>query len=91
MTATHDGPTTHVAWSAANEEPLASREGAIRTPVNSGMWSIKADPSGGSLVVHQIEVDAGGMPVPRFLMDWIQQRGLISILKEVREQASQKK
>jgi hypothetical protein len=55
------------------------------------MWSIQPDPSGGSRVIHQIEVDAGGLPVPRFLMSWIQQRGLISILKDVRQQASQKK
>ena len=91
MTQTHDGPTTYVAWSAANEEPLTSRSGAVRTPVNSGVWSIQPDPAGGSRVIHQIEVDAGGLPVPGFLMDWIRQRGLISILKDVRKQASQKK
>lgn len=91
MTQSHTGGTTRVSWHAATEEPLELNPGSVRTPVNTGMWSIQPAPSGGSHVVHEIEVDAGGMPVPAFLMEWIQQRGLLSILKDVRRQASQKK
>ena len=82
---------TQVTWHAATEEPLELKSGSVRTPVNTGMWSIQPASSGGSYVIHEIEVDAGGVPVPAFLMEWIQQRGLLSILKDVRRQAAQKK
>ena len=91
MSQSDQGGTTQVTWHAATEEPLELQPGSVRTPVNKGMWSIQAAPSGGSHVVHEIEVDAGGVPVPAFLMDWIRQRGLLSILKDVRRQAAQKK
>ena len=82
---------TRVDWVAANERPLELTRGAIRTPKNTGFWLIDAHPEGGSHVKHEVAVNAGGAAIPEFLLNWLRYKGFISIIKDVRKHARQKK
>jgi hypothetical protein len=74
------------AWTTASEEPLPERKGAIRTPKNEGFWEVRDAPDGkGAVVTHQIAVDAGGVPLPGWLLRWIRTRGFARVMDEVRE------
>ncbi|MCB9691427.1 MAG: hypothetical protein H6736_06410 [Alphaproteobacteria bacterium] len=74
-----------VAWTAANDQPLVLADGAVRTPRNTGFWTIGPNPDGpGTEVVHQIELDAGGLPLPQWLVRAIQTRGFHRILTDIR-------
>jgi hypothetical protein len=75
------------AWSAAAEEPLALRPGAIRTPRNTGYWEVVADGAGGSRVVHEVALDAGGA-VPRWIIDLVRTHAFARILSDVRSAAA---
>ena len=81
----------HTQWLAANEKPLELSPGAIRTPKNTGFWLIDAHPDGGSSVKHEVAVNAGGAAIPEFLLNWLRYKGFVSIIKDVRKHASQKK
>ena len=73
-------------WTTASAEPLPARKGAIRTPKNEGFWEVRSTPDGqGALVTHQIAVDAGGVPLPGWLLRWIRTRGFARVMDEVRE------
>lgn len=75
-------------WVTAADEPLEPRKGAIRTPKNEGFWEVRANPAGpGALVTHEIAVDAGGVPLPEWLLKWIRTRGFGRVMDEVREGA----
>jgi hypothetical protein len=79
-----DGGHVH-RWTTAAEEPLTPRKGAIRTPKNEGYWEVRANPDGaGAQVTHQIAVDAGGMPLPGWMLRWIRTRGFARVMDEVR-------
>ena len=45
----------------------------------------------GSTVIHQIEVDAGGVPLPQWLIRAIQSRGMGRLMDEARVYALEKK
>ncbi len=76
-----------VSWEAASELPLRLQPGSVRTPRNTGFWAVR--PAGdGVEVVHQIELDAGGLPLPRWLVRAIQTRGFARILRDLREASS---
>lgn len=77
-------------WVTATEEPLQLRDGTIRTPHNEGFWQVEPGATG-SLVVHQIEVDAGGVSLPGWLIRAIQSRGLGRLMDEARDHALEKK
>lgn len=91
MTKKQNGSYTRVDWLAANEKPLELSPGAIRTPKNTGFWMIDAHPDGGSSVKHEVAVNAGGAAIPEFLLNWLRYKGFVSIIKDVRKHASQKK
>jgi len=91
MTQRQNGTNTRVDWSAANDKPLEVSPGAIRTPKNTGFWLIDAHPEGGSHVKHEVAVNAGGAAIPEFLLNWLRYKGFISIIKDVRKHARQKK
>lgn len=74
-------------WTTAVGEPLELREGAIRTPVNEGCWQVTPTVDGVK-VVHQIAVDAGGTPLPAWLVRFAQTRGFARVMDEVRASAS---
>lgn len=79
-----------VRWEVADELPLELSDGAIRTPVNTGFWRVEPNPDGaGTVVTHQIEVQAGGLALPQWLIRAIQTRGFNRILSDVRELAQQ--
>jgi len=72
-------------WVTATAEPLPPRKSTIRTPKNEGYWEVRANPDGpGSVVTHQIAVDAGGMPLPAWLVRWARTRGFARVMSEVR-------
>lgn len=73
-------------WAAAADEPLTLRPGAVRTPKNTGSWTVAADPAGGSSVVHEIALDAGGS-IPRWLVELVRYRSFARILSDVRAAA----
>ncbi len=72
------------AWTAAHEQPLELRPGAIRTPRNTGFWEIVGRADGGTLVVHEIALDAGGS-VPRWIVNLVRTRSFLKIMGDVRE------
>lgn len=71
------------AWTTASEEPLALARGAVRTPRNEGSWSVTQRAEGGSTVVHEIAMDAGGA-VPQWLIDLVRTRAFARIMADVR-------
>ena len=79
--------TVRFTWTTASEEPLTMREGSVRTPKNVGYWQVTADPGGGSTVVHEIALDAGGS-VPRWLVSLVRTRGFARVMLEVRAVAA---
>lgn len=90
VTVESEAAETTIAWSAATEEPLAVDKGTIRTPKNSGYWSIAPHASGSGVhVVHEIAIQAGGPRLPRWLLNMIRTRGFLSVMKEVREHVGQ--
>jgi hypothetical protein len=72
-----------VSWTTADDEPLALSSGAIRTPRNVGFWEVTAVPEGGSHVVHEIALDAGGS-VPRWIVALVRTRSFARIMSDVR-------
>jgi hypothetical protein len=78
---------TRFAWTTASEQPLELRPGSVRTPRNVGYWEVAADPSGGSTVVHEIALDAGGS-IPRWLVALVRTRGFARIMEDVRVAAA---
>ncbi|MEZ4319300.1 MAG: hypothetical protein R3F61_17435 [Myxococcota bacterium] len=79
-----DGGHRH-RWETATDEPLEPRKGAIRTPKNEGYWEVRANPDGpGALVTHEIAVDAGGVPLPGWLLQWIRTRGFARVMDDIR-------
>ncbi len=72
-------------WTTASDEPLPERKGTIRTPKNEGFWEVRDAPGGGAVVTHQIAVDAGGVPLPGWLLRWVRTRGFARVMDEVRE------
>ena len=82
-----DEPAARVAWEAANDLPLELDRGSIRTPINTGHWTSEPAEGGGVIVTHQIEVNAGGIPLPGWLMRAIQTRGFSRLLTDLREAA----
>lgn len=76
-----------VRWTTANTEPLVLQKGAVRTPRNLGHWILEAAPAGGTTVEHQIEVDAGGLALPAWLVRAVQTRGFNRILSDVHDAA----
>lgn len=83
MTRTEVPGGARYAWSAAHDEPLALRPGAIRTPRNTGSWTIRAREGGGSRVIHEIALDAGGS-VPRWIVELVRTRSFAKIMSDVR-------
>lgn len=82
-----DGGSRHC-WTTAPDEPLALRKGAIRTPVNEGCWEVRANPEGpGARVTHEIAVDAGGTPLPEWLVRFARTRGFARVMADVRAAA----
>jgi hypothetical protein len=75
-------------WTAAQEEPMTLQPGAVRTPRNDGLWEVRPAASGGSQVVHQIAVEAGGPVLPRWLLSWIRTRGFLAVMADVRRAAT---
>ncbi len=83
-----EGPgVTVVSWRQADGEPLALRSGAIRTPRNEGFWRVEPLEDGGSRVVHQIGVDAGGR-IPAWIVRLVRSRGFARVMKQVRSVAA---
>ena len=76
-----------VTWTVATEEPLVLRDGSIRTPVNTGIWSFQPANGGGTLAIHQIEVSAGGVQLPQWLIRAIQTRGFKRVMDDVHSTA----
>jgi hypothetical protein len=74
----------HLAWTAADEEPLQLRPGAIRVPRNDGFWRVEAHAEGGTKVVHQIAMDGGGR-IPKWVVDLVRTRGFVQVMGDVRE------
>ncbi|HHO52484.1 MAG TPA: hypothetical protein ENK18_16855 [Deltaproteobacteria bacterium] len=70
------------AWTTASEEPLILTRGAVRAPRNEGSWSVTQRDGGGSKVVHEIAMDAGGA-VPRWLIELVRTRAFARIMTEV--------
>lgn len=77
-----DGGTAFV-WTAAVDEPLTLREGAIRTPRNEGYWWVGPGERGGVAVVHEIALDAGGS-IPRWIVNLVRSRSFAKIMSDVR-------
>jgi hypothetical protein len=73
-------------WTAAAEEPLALRPGAVRTPRNTGFWQVDPYPAGGSVVVHEVAMDAGGS-IPRWVVELVRYRAFARIMADVRAAA----
>jgi hypothetical protein len=70
-------------WTAATEEPLELRPGAIRTPRNTGFWHVEPAADGGSRVVHEVALDAGGS-IPRWIIELVRYRSFAKIMSDVR-------
>lgn len=87
MTTTVEGDRTTVSWTPARDEPLELRPGAIRTPENTGFWSVEPDGGGGSRVVHEIALDAGGS-VPEWIVNLVRTRSFARIMGDVRAAAT---
>lgn len=85
-----EGGGVIASWSTATEQPLTPRKHTVRTPHNQGFWRVEPAQQG-SLVVHEIEVDAGGVPLPGWLVRAIQTRGFGRLLDDVRDQAVARK
>ena len=69
-------------WTTASEEPLTPRSGTIRTPINEGYWEITAAEQG-ARVIHEIAIDAGGVPLPQWLIRAIQTRGFGRVMDDI--------
>jgi len=78
------GGGAEVSWTAAADEPLQLRDGAIRVPRNDGLWRVEPHPDGGAKVVHQIAMDGGGR-IPKWLVDLVRTRGFVQVMGDVRE------
>ncbi|MCA9495073.1 MAG: hypothetical protein KC621_34330, partial [Myxococcales bacterium] len=76
------GAATTFSWSVAADEPLDLRPGAIRTPKNTGYWSVEPL-DGGSHVVHEIAMDAGGS-IPAWIVNLVRTRSFAKIMSDVR-------
>lgn len=74
-------------WSAATEEPLVLRPGAVRTPRNTGFWQVEPDLNGGASVVHEVALDAGGS-IPRWIVELVRYRSFARIMADVRAAAA---
>jgi hypothetical protein len=77
-----------VSWMTAPEEPLQIGPGTVRTPKNTGYWEVVPEPTGGSKVVHQIEMDAGGS-VPRWLINLVRTSGFARLMGHIRVYAAE--
>lgn len=86
MTREDTGGAVRFSWSAAAEEPLALRPGAIRTPKNTGFWEVAGDGGGGSRVVHEVALDAGGS-IPKWIVELVRYRSFAKIMADVRAAA----
>lgn len=75
--------TSRFVWTTASEEPLDLASGAVRTPRNEGSWSVGPAEGGGSKVVHEIAMDAGGS-IPRWLIEMVRTRAFARIMADVR-------
>ena len=84
MTPEQSDGTTRVSWTAAADEPLTLRHGAIRVPRNDGYWLVKPHPEGGAEVTHQIAMDGGGR-IPKWLVDLVRTRGFVQVMGDVRK------
>ncbi|MEN0062665.1 MAG: hypothetical protein AAGA48_10980 [Myxococcota bacterium] len=80
-------PQTIVSWTTASDRPLALRRGAIRTPRNEGFWKIEPGAEGGTRVVHEIGVDAGGR-VPEWIVRLVRTRGFLRVMNDIRKRAA---
>lgn len=75
-------------WTTASDEPLELGRGAVRTPINEGVWEVVDNPDGpGVRVTHEIAVDAGGTPLPEWLLRFVRTRGFARVMDEVRAHA----
>lgn len=74
-------------WTTAANQPLVARKGTVRTPHNVGYWRVEPTEAGAK-VVHEIEIDAGGVPLPGWLLREIQKRGFGRLLDEVHDQVA---
>jgi hypothetical protein len=83
----HPDTTVRFSWTTAAEEPLELLPGAVRTPRNEGHWQVAPDPAGGSAVVHEVAVDAGGS-IPRWLVALVRTRGFARVMTDVRSAAT---
>lgn len=72
-----------VSWTTASEVPLPLDRGTVRTPKNEGFWQVSPQPAGGSHVVHEIALDAGGS-VPRWLVNLVRSTGFARLMQQVR-------
>lgn len=75
--------SSRVMWTTANDQPLSAAPGTIRTPKNNGFWEVAPKASGGSRVIHQIEMDAGGS-IPRWLVSLVRNSGFTRLMQQVR-------
>lgn len=76
------GAATTFSWSVAADEPLELRPGAIRTPKNTGYWTVQPEGTG-SRVVHEIALDAGGS-IPAWIVNLVRTRSFAKIMSDVR-------
>lgn len=77
-----------VSWTTANDEPLVIDKRSIRTPRNEGYWRIMARPEGGTTVVHEIGVDAGGR-IPQWIVRIVRNQSFIRVMNDIRGLASE--
>lgn len=70
-------------WTTASELPLDLRSGSVRTPRNEGFWEVAAREGGGTRVVHEIALDAGGA-IPRWIVNLVRTRSFVRIMTDVR-------
>jgi hypothetical protein len=82
------GGGVRVTWTTASDEPLQMAPGTVRTPKNAGYWEVVPDPRGGSQVIHQIEMDAGGS-VPRWLVNLVRSSGFARLMGQIRDYAAE--
>jgi len=79
-------PGVRFSWSVASDVLWAPSEGNIATPKNTGSWTVRPAAGGGSEVVHEIAVDAGGQ-IPRWVLALVRTRGFMKVLADVRAAA----
>jgi hypothetical protein len=79
-------PGVRFSWSVASDVLWKPSEGNIATPKNTGSWTVRPAPGGGSEVVHEIAVDAGGQ-IPRWVVALVRTRGFVKVLEDVRAAA----